>query len=361
MTPATLSSLGWDDFFAKAFQPHAIGGFFPARIAQQHKHAYELLCPAGSLPAQCTGKLLHATPRHADLPAVGDWVVARPRAGELQADIHAVLPRRTKFSRGGVDAAGEEQIIAANIDTVLLVTALDQNYNLRRIERYLALTWESGAQPVVVLNKADLHPNPAAARAEVETVAIGAPVLTLSAVDGEGVEALQPWLQPGQTLALLGSSGVGKSTLINRLLGREQQETSSISDAVGKGRHTTTRRELLITPTGALVIDTPGMRELQLGETEASSIDATFTDVTAIANACRFTDCRHHGEPGCAIHAALDDGSLSFDRWQSFQKLQREQAYAARKADARLARETKRAWKKLNHDARVRAQFKNGK
>jgi ribosome biogenesis GTPase len=354
----TLSSLGWDDSFANSFQPYTSDGLVPARVALEHKHAYALLTAYGDISAECTGRLLHHSSHRADLPAVGDWVAARLRPAETRADIHAVLPRRTKFSRAAVDAAASEQIIATNIDTVLLVTALDQNYNLRRIERYLALAWESGAQPVVVLNKADLHNDPAAAQAEVESIAIGAPVVTLSAIEDDHMDVLSPWLLSGKTLALLGSSGVGKSTLINRLLGADRQATSAVSDAVGKGRHTTTHRELIVAPSGFMVIDTPGMRELQLWDTDAATLDATFADVAQLILQCRFSDCSHRAEPGCAIQAALDDGSLSHDRWQSFQKLQREQAFAARKANAHLAREQKSDWKKINKAARQRARFK---
>jgi ribosome biogenesis GTPase len=365
----TLSSLGWDDFFASSFQPFSNDGLVPARVALEHKHAFELLSVYGEFTAECTGKLLHTARRRADLPAVGDWVAVRFRPGEYhacpeqrrRADIHAILPRRTKFSRGAVGDSGGEQIVATNVDHVLLVTALDQNYSLRRIERYLTLAWESGAQPVVVLNKADLHPDPAAARAEVESIAIGAPVLTLSAAHGSGLDTLEPWLAPGRTLALLGSSGVGKSTLINRILRHERQQTSPISDAVGKGRHTTSRRELIVAPSGALVIDTPGMRELQLWDTDVSTLDTTFADVAQLATQCRFSDCSHRGEPGCAIQAALDAGALAFERWQSFQKLQREQAYAARKADPRLARELKADWKKIHKAHRQQQRFNQGK
>jgi ribosome biogenesis GTPase len=353
-----LSSLGWNDFFANHFSPFSGADFVPARVVLEHKHTCVLSSAGGEFSATCTGRLLHEAAARADLPAVGDWVVARPRPGEAQADVHAVLPRRTKFSRRAAGDEDVEQIVAANIDTVFLVSALDDHFNLRRIERYLAVAWESGAQPVVVLNKADLHANPAAALAEVAVLASGAPVVAVSAArDADPGASLAPWLAAGQTVALLGASGVGKSTLINRLLGTERQLTGATSRWQGKGRHTTTQRELIPAPSGALVIDTPGIRELQLWEVGAPTLDETFAEIAALATGCRFGDCRHHAEPGCAVQAALAAGQLDPDRWAGFLKLQREQAYAARKADSQLARVSRAAWRKITKGQRARARL----
>jgi len=351
---SALTVLGWDDGHAIQFQPYLELGLQPARVLCAHRQVCEISLGAEPMHASCTGRLLHEARSIADLPAVGDWVAVRLRPAEARADIHAVLPRRTKFARRAAGPASEEQVIATNLDTVFLVTALDQNYNLRRIERYLTLAWESGAQPVIILNKADLHPTPDLMRDEVAALAAGAPVVALSATLDEGFSALDPWLLPRTTIALLGSSGVGKSTLINRLLGTDRQDTGGISTAVGKGRHTTTRRELFTTPAGVLIIDTPGMRELQFWEVEASAVQDTFADIVALAARCRFGNCAHATEPGCAVQAALADGELEPARWQSYQKLRREQAYAARQTDPKLARAHRATWRKVHLTNRAR-------
>jgi len=351
---STLSDLGWDAGHAQVFLPYTELGLQPARVVCEHRQACEISFGAEPIPATCTGRMLHEAGTRADLPVVGDWVAVCLRPGEARADIHAVLPRRTKFARRAAGSACEEQVIATNLDTVFLVTALDQNYNLRRIERYLTLARESGAQPVIVLNKADLHPAPDSMQNEVAALAAGAPVVALSATLDDCIPILGPWLKPHTTVALLGSSGVGKSTLINRLLGSDRQDTGDVSVAVGKGRHTTTRRELFATADGVLVIDTPGMRELQLWEVDATAVQDTFADITALAAQCRFGNCAHASEPGCAVQAALENGELEPARWQSYQKLLREQAYAARQADPKLARAHRAAWRKVHLTNRAR-------
>lgn len=354
--------LGWSSQLETAFHDYALQGLVPARIALQHRQAYEVLSPEGSFFAECTGRLLHFASSTADLPAVGDWVALRPRPTpeggfERQADIHAVLPRRTQLSRRAAGDRSEEQVLAANVDTVFLVTGLDQNFNLRRIERYLAVARTGRVSPVLLLNKADLHPEPRRAQAEVQALAPDVPVLLLKAREGEGLAALQPWLRPGHTVALLGSSGVGKSTLINQVLGTERQAVGALSEAVNKGRHTTSHRELVPLPGGALIIDTPGLRELQFWDLDGAALEDSFADIAAFAGRCRFHDCSHQSEPGCAVLAALEAGELSVDRWASFTKLKREQAYAARRVDPVLARRERDRWKKIHQGMRQRERF----
>ena len=339
---AQLERLGWSEELDSAFQPHADGGLAAGRVAVQHRGMYGLYTPEGDLQAEIAGRLLHEG-IVANLPAVGDWVAYRPLPGEDRGIIHAVLPRRTRFSRKTAWAATEEQVVAANVDVVFLVMALtEQDLKPRRLERYLTMAWESGAEPVIVLTKSDLCDDLPTALAEVSGVAYGAPVEVVSNVTGEGIEALRKYAAGNRTVALLGSSGVGKSTLVNRLLGEERLATKEIRESDGRGRHTTTHRELVPLPEGGLVLDTPGMRELQLWSAD-EGIGASFGDVEELIAQCRFNDCAHDTEPGCAVRAAIDAGTLPAERFESYEKLQRELEMLARRQDKRAQSEERKS------------------
>jgi ribosome biogenesis GTPase len=332
-----LEDLGWDAFFADAFEPYEADNLIPARIAVRHHGPCELfteLGPMGGIPA---GKLSED-----ELPAVGDWVVVRPVDGERKAVIEAVLPRRTAFTRKEAFQRTVEQVIAANVDTVFVVTAFGFDLNPRRLERYLAAAWDSGASPVIVVNKSDTAVDLLGELVEIEPVAMGIPVHAVSAVTGAGLTDLGPYLGLGKTIALLGSSGVGKSTLVNRFAGHEVLATAETS-AGGRGRHTTSYRELVPLPSGAILLDTPGMRELQLWASE-EVLDTTFSEITELAAECKFSDCAHEREPGCAIRRALNDGTLARERWDSYCKLQREMRALAIRKDARLRSEERKKW-----------------
>ncbi len=349
----TLKSLGWNEYFADHFAPYAEQGYSVGRISLEHKRIYRLMSEHGELLGEVTGKLRYEATGREDYPAVGDWVVINPRVEEKKASIHALLPRKSKFSRKAAGDTVEEQIVAANVDIVFLVNALNNDFNIRRMERYLILAWESGASPVIVLSKADLCDDLDARLAEVESVAIGVPVHVVSAEHGEGLEQLAPYLGEGKTIALMGSSGVGKSTLINKLSGSEMQRVSEVREGDDRGRHTTTHRELFRLPEGGLMIDTPGMRELQLWEAD-EGFRGAFDDIESIAETCRFYDCQHVQEPGCAVRGAIEDGTLEKARFDSYLKLQRELAHLARKEDARLKAAEKDKWKKINVEMRQR-------
>jgi ribosome biogenesis GTPase / thiamine phosphate phosphatase len=353
-----LELLGWATEFAQAFAADATADTIPGRITSEHKGLYSIQTEVGEFSAAIAGKLRHQATHAQDYPAVGDWVVATIRTTEQKATIHRVLPRKSKFSRKTVGSKTDEQVIAANIDTVFLVSGLDQDFNPRRIERYLILAWESGANPVIVLNKADLCADVAASVRAVEAIAPAVPTIVLSAIhsaihaDGlDGFSELQTYLQPGQTVALLGSSGVGKSTLTNQLLGVAVQTTQAVRAGDDRGRHTTTHRELLRLPSGGLIIDTPGMRELRIWAGE-ESIQGTFIDIETLAESCRFRDCQHYHEPGCAVQQAVADGDLDSSRLINYQKLQREVSYLSRKQDQQALLDEKAKWKKLSKQAR---------
>jgi ribosome biogenesis GTPase len=313
-TETLLHKLGWDDGWEASFADLRAAGLVPARVAIQHRGAYDLIAEAGETRASATTRLFKSD----ELPAVGDWVGFDPATSLVEA----VLDRRTSISRKEVWHAAREQVLAANIDVAFLVQALPLDFNVRRLERYLAMAWESGAQPIVLLTKTDLVDDAKPYLDEVEAITLGAcPALAVSAQAGAGLEHLRPWLEPNRTAVLLGSSGVGKSTIVNALAGEELLATREVREDDQRGRHTTTHRELILLAAGGVILDTPGIRELQLWDAD---LEQTFGDVEEIALNCRFSDCNHDQEPGCAIRAALADGTLAEDRWRSYVKLQRE-------------------------------------
>ncbi len=355
-TRLNLESLGWNDEFRSHFEPHAREGLAAARVVAQHRGEYDVVSEDGELRAEITGRLLHESASTAELPVVGDWVALLARPGERTATIQAILPRRTKFSRKVAWQAAEEQVLCANVDTVFIVSSLNEDYNLRRLERYLTLAWESGAQPVIVLTKTDLSEEVERLVTDVGLIAYGVPVLPISNKTGEGLDAVRAYIKPGETVALLGSSGVGKSTLVNTLAGEDLLRVAEIRED-GRGRHTTTHRQLIVLPGGGLVVDTPGMRELQLWDAEEGLHD-TFEDVEAVATGCRFSDCAHKTEPGCAVQAALADGRLAPERWESYLKLEAELEHLTRKLDKRAQAEYKRRWRALAAEGRANMRLK---
>jgi ribosome biogenesis GTPase / thiamine phosphate phosphatase len=346
-----LALLGWDDRSSAQFDPYSCAGLTAGRVILQHNHIFIVATEAGDVSAQISGRLQHDSVSADDLPVVGDWVALRPAPGDGSALIQAVLPRRSKFSRHAAGRATREQVVAANADTVFLVVGLDNDFSPRRVERYLAAAWESGASPVVVLNKVDLCADPFSRVAAIEQVARQVPVHTISALCGDNLDAVAAYCGARRTVALLGSSGVGKSTLINRLLGQDLLTTAPVRQKDGRGRHTTTHRELILLPGGGIVIDTPGMRELQLWDAD-EGVQNTFDEIETLARGCRFRDCLHHDEPGCAVRAAVEAGELAPERLASMHKLQKELAWFDRQHDQLAAIEEKRRWKSIHKSAK---------
>lgn len=350
---AALTALGWNDAFERHFELHALQGLVPARVAVEHRNQYQVLAERGPLTAALAGKLRHASVERRDRPAVGDWVAVIPPPADGVATIQAVLPRISVFTRRLSGRDPGEQIIAANVDIVFIVSSLNSELNLRRVERYLTLAWESGARPIIVLSKADLVEDAEPLVREVESIAAGVPVVLTSARTGVGIERLRETLGGERTGAVLGSSGVGKSALINALAGFERQATGKVRERDDKGRHTTTRRELVLLPGGGLLIDTPGMRELALADAGHGLLSA-FEDVDQLAQACDFRDCRHGSEPGCAVRLAVEEGRLAAERLESYHKLTRELALRTSWADKRLAAEQQR---KVRVEGRARHKY----
>jgi len=356
---AQLERFGWNSFFEACFHSYGEPEMCPARVAVEYGQSYRVYSEHGELTAEVSGRLRHQSLSRQDLPAVGDWVAVRPRLEESRATIHHILPRRSCFARKVAGLRSEEQIVGANIDTVFVITSLNNDFNLRRIERYLAATWESGASPVIILSKADLCDEIEEKFREVERIALGVAVHVISVLKDESLDALDQYFQSGKTVAMLGSSGVGKSTLINRLVGSDIQKVREIRLSDDRGKHATTHRELIVLPRGGLVLDTPGMRELQFWEA-GDGLRETFDDIQSLAAHCQFGDCSHSSEPNCAVRAAIERGAVDAERFESYKKLQKENDYfeLRRAVGAKAAEKTR--WRKIMGSKRPKKKSKGG-
>jgi len=357
MTP--LSELGWNQYFADQWERLNAPQLIPARIAAEHLGAYDVWTAAGEGPAHLAGRLRHQL-EDGQLPGVGDWVLLghEPTANSL-ALIEHVFEHRTQFVRGAAGRETRTQIVAANVDLVMIVCGLDADYNLRRIERYLALVWAGGAQPLIVLNKADLCENLPETTFAVEMRCPGAAVIAVSALHHDGLATIRTHIRSGVTVALVGSSGAGKTTLVNALLGEQRMATHEVRARDGRGMHTTTHRQLTLLPDGGLLLDTPGMRELQLPDD--AGLDDVFADIRELAAGCRFSDCTHDTEPGCAVIAAVEQGVLSAERLEHFRQLQREAQAYERRHDSRLRKQNARLWGQLQREGQYIRRKKWGK
>jgi ribosome biogenesis GTPase / thiamine phosphate phosphatase len=356
-----LADLGWDDLYAEQFAPWTAKAHVqPGRVAIEFNHNYRLYVDDGEIEAVAAGRLKHRAESRSELPAVGDWVAVRTRPDEDRGSIQGLLPRRSRFSRKVAGHVTDEQVVAANVDVAFLVMALDHDFNVRRLERYVLVAHESGASPVILLTKPDMTADLPARVREVEAMAGDLPVHVLSPKRNEGLEPLREYLAAGRTGALLGSSGVGKSTIINRLVGENVQKTREVRESDSRGRHTTTHRELVPVPGGGLIIDTPGMREIQLWDV-GEAVKETFEEIEALASECHFTDCRHRDEPRCAVKAAVADGGIPAARLESYLKLQGELAHLATQLDERARIEDKRQAKVMGKALRARLKEKGRK
>ena len=353
----SLHVLGWNDFFERQWNSRANDGLKPARVVEEQKETYRVAGESGELASEVTGRFRHEASDRSAFPAVGDWVAIDPRPAEGKALIHEVLPRRAKLSRKAAGERAVEQILVANVDIAFVVMSLNADFNLRRLERYLGAIWESGAQPVVLLSKADLCADRQRAADEIASTAPIVDVHVLSAVTGEGLDALTPYIGLGKTVVLLGSSGVGKSTLINRLLGSEAQKTLEIRNSDDRGRHATSYRRLFLMPAGGVLIDTPGMREFQLWDGE-TGVDDVFDQISQLSANCRFRDCQHETEPGCAVLEAIADGTLDPARIGNYRKLRRELDFLDRRRDAAAQAEQKKLRKQRSRALRHHYKLK---
>jgi len=355
-----LSDIGWNSFFEKEFALLGNPDLDVGRVAIENKERYIIYSRYGELAGEVTGKFLYSVRSAAELPKVGDWVVMTVFEDEKKTIIHNVLPRKTKFSRKVAGKKTDEQVIVANIDTVFIVQGLDGDYNLRRLERYLVMAAESEADPVIVLNKADLCENVDIRIDEVNKMIKDVPVLGVSAQTQEGINNLKQLIQKGKTVVFIGSSGVGKSTIINALAGKEIQKTFEVRESDSRGRHITSRRELIVLPDGGLLIDTPGMRELQLWSVK-EGIQDTFSDIEQLVQECRFINCTHTNEKGCAVQEAVKSGTITEVRFNSYMKLKKELRYLKIRSDSQAFLEEKRRvknlyrkWKKIQREKEIK-------
>lgn len=346
-----LETYGYGPYFEDGFKSYIGRGFEPARVIAEYKQMYKLITGYGDLSAEVSGKFRFNVSGTGDFPAVGDWVAAELRPYEGNATIHGVLPRKSRFSRKAAGNRIDEQIVAANFDYVFITTSMNFDLNLRRLERYLTVAWESGGFPVIALTKADLCGEKPEIIQRVEEAAPGVPVHAVSAVTGEGLEGINQYAASGKTIVFMGSSGVGKSTLLNRLAGEDVMDVNDIREDDSKGRHTTTHRQLVLLPSGCMVIDTPGMRELTVWEGE-EGVGAAFHDIDAVACFCKFNDCRHGNEPGCAVRKAIDEGKLCSSRLESYRKLRKEILFIEGKKDKKTALSQKNRAKSISKFAR---------
>lgn len=345
-----LQAYGWNQSWEELRSDLGLTDRVIGRVILEHKRLYRVITEQGEVLASVSGRMNYEVTERSHFPCVGDWVVMTVTE-DGKGLIHNILPRKSSFSRKSVGRIPEEQIVATNIDTVFLVLALNQDFNIRRLERYLVMVWESGANPVILLNKADLCEDLTVKQKEVELISLGVPIHIVSVETGMGLDLLQNYIHVGKTIALLGSSGVGKSSLVNRWLGKNKQITQTIRSGDDRGRHTTTYRELILLPQGGCMIDTPGMRELQLWEAP-SGLNEAFADIEALGNLCKFTDCQHQKEQGCAVQQALREGKLDQERYQHFLKLQRELAFLARKKNKRIQSANKQKMKQIKKQQR---------
>jgi ribosome biogenesis GTPase / thiamine phosphate phosphatase len=346
-----LGRLGWNPFFEDNFAAHEAQGLVPARVTLEHNYLFRVHTGRAEVLAVAAGRLKrreHGSP----YPAVGDWVAVEPVAKQRRAVIEAVLPRRSRFSRKVAGEVTREQVVAANVDTVFLTQGLDDDFNVRRMERALVMVRDSGAEPVILLNKSDLVADVETRVTQMRAAAPGVAVIAVSAVQAKGLEELASYIGPGRTVALIGSSGVGKSTLVNSLAGSELLRTAAVRQKGSQGRHTTTHRQLVLLPSGGMVIDTPGLRELQLWEV-GTSIEETFRDIEDLAAGCRFRDCRHENEPRCAVTQAVAEERLGRSRLESYRKLRKEAAAISRKQDELAALTEKRRVRAIHRQARL--------